>query len=53
MEDGLLVVEVDLNLCRQIKDKWCFRVGQVLIHGRKSVDLGLDKWCFRVRQVVL
>ena len=26
-KDGLLLVEVDLNLCRQIKDKWCFRVG--------------------------
>ncbi|KAA0194343.1 hypothetical protein HAZT_HAZT006968 [Hyalella azteca] len=24
--DGLLVVEMDLNLCRQIKDKWGFRV---------------------------
>ena len=24
--DGLLVTVVDLNLCRQIKDKWCFRV---------------------------
>ena len=25
--DGLLVAEMDLNLCRQVKDKWCFRVG--------------------------
>ena len=24
--DGLLVTQVDLNLCRQIKDKWCLRV---------------------------
>jgi beta-ureidopropionase len=24
--DGLLVTEVDLNLCRQVKDKWGFRV---------------------------
>lgn len=24
--DGLLVVEMDLNLCRQVKDKWGFRV---------------------------
>lgn len=24
--DGLLVAELDLNLCRQIKDKWGFRV---------------------------
>ncbi len=25
-KDGLLVAEMDLNLCRQVKDKWCFRV---------------------------
>ncbi|KHJ99649.1 hydrolase, carbon-nitrogen family [Oesophagostomum dentatum] len=24
-KDGLLVVELDLNLCRQTKDSWCFR----------------------------
>lgn len=24
--DGLLVTEVDLNLNRQVKDKWCFQV---------------------------
>ena len=24
--DGLLVTEMDLNLCRQVKDKWCLRV---------------------------
>ena len=24
--DGLLVSEVDLNLCRQVKDKWGFRM---------------------------
>jgi len=29
-KDGLLLVEVDLNLCRQIKDKWCFRMTQRL-----------------------
>lgn len=28
--DGLLIVQVDLNLCRQIKDKWCFRMTQRL-----------------------
>lgn len=28
--DGLLVAEVDLNLCRQIKDKWGFRMTQRL-----------------------
>jgi hypothetical protein len=24
--DGLLIAQLDLNLCRQIKDKWGFRV---------------------------
>ncbi|XP_067937588.1 beta-ureidopropionase-like [Watersipora subatra] len=28
--DGLLVTEVDLNLCRQVKDKWGFRMTQRL-----------------------
>jgi len=28
--DGLLVTRVDLNLCRQIKDKWCLRMTQRL-----------------------
>eukprot|EP01094_Clydonella_sp_ATCC50884_P029359 TRINITY_DN916_c0_g1_i1.p1 TRINITY_DN916_c0_g1~~TRINITY_DN916_c0_g1_i1.p1 ORF type:complete len:399 (+),score=122.34 TRINITY_DN916_c0_g1_i1:46-1242(+) len=28
VRDGLLVTEVDLNLCRQIKDKWCFPMTQ-------------------------
>ncbi|XP_013400481.1 beta-ureidopropionase-like [Lingula anatina] len=28
--DGLLVVEMDLNLCRQVKDKWNFRMTQRL-----------------------
>ena len=30
VRDGLLITEVDLNLCRQIKDKWCFRITQRL-----------------------
>lgn len=25
-QDGLLVAEVDLNLCRQVGDKWSFKV---------------------------
>lgn len=29
-KDGLLVTEVDLNQCRQQKDKWCFRMTQRL-----------------------
>jgi len=28
--DGLLVVEMDLNLCRQVRDKWGFRMTQRL-----------------------
>ncbi|XP_021340210.1 beta-ureidopropionase-like, partial [Mizuhopecten yessoensis] len=28
--DGLIVAEVDLNLCRQVKDGWCFRMTQRL-----------------------
>ena len=26
VRDGLLVTEIDLNLCRQVKDKWGFQV---------------------------
>ena len=29
VSDGLLVVDCDLNLCRQMKDKWGFRVSDV------------------------
>jgi len=28
--DGLLVASVDLNMCRQVKDKWCLRMTQRL-----------------------
>jgi beta-ureidopropionase len=28
--DGLLIGELDLNLCRQIKDKWVFQMTQRL-----------------------
>ena len=30
-QDGLLVTELDLNLNRQIADKWNFKVGQCLV----------------------
>ena len=30
-EDGLLVTEIDLNLCRQVKDKWGFQVGILVL----------------------
>lgn len=29
-KDGLLVTELDLNLCRQVKDFWNFRMTQRL-----------------------
>ena len=29
VKDGLLVTEVDLNHCRQVKDRWCFQVCKV------------------------
>lgn len=35
--DGLLVAEVDLNLCRQVKDAWCFRMTQRLDMYAKSL----------------
>lgn len=28
--DGLLITELDLNLCRQVKDKWSFQMTQRL-----------------------
>ena len=39
IRDGLLVAEMDLNLCRQVKDRWGFRVSIVKkedIHRRKT-----------------
>merc|ERR1712002_807999 len=30
VRDGLLVTQVDLNLCRQVKDRWGFRMTQRL-----------------------
>jgi len=37
--DGLLICQMDLNLCRQIKDKWGFRMTQRLpLYGEKFTD---------------
>lgn len=37
--DGLLISEVDLNMCRQIKDKWGFRMTQRLdLYGEKFTE---------------
>lgn len=34
-QDGLLIVEMDLNLCRQVKDHWGLRMTQRLAdYGR-------------------
>ena len=34
--DGLIIAEMDLNLCRQVKDKWGFRMTQRLdMYGEK------------------
>lgn len=37
VNDGLLVAELDLNLCRQVKDKWGFRMTQRLDLYRDSL----------------
>ncbi|KHJ99646.1 hypothetical protein OESDEN_00363 [Oesophagostomum dentatum] len=37
-KDGLLVAELDLNLCRQTKDSWCFRMTQRLDMYAKLLD---------------
>ena len=39
VRDGLLVAEMDLNLCRQVKDKWCF---QVCIADKFPLQLSVD-----------
>ncbi|KAG5674327.1 hypothetical protein PVAND_004303 [Polypedilum vanderplanki] len=37
--DGLLIAQLDLNLCRQIKDKWGFRMTQRLsLYGEKFTE---------------
>ncbi|RNA18829.1 Beta-ureidopropionase [Brachionus plicatilis] len=37
-KDGLLVTEIDLNMCRQVKDKWGFRMTQRLDMYAKSLN---------------
>ncbi|KAL7061018.1 hypothetical protein AAHC03_09956 [Spirometra sp. Aus1] len=37
ISDGLLVAEVDLNLCRQVRDQWGFRMTQRLDLYAKSI----------------
>ncbi len=42
IRDGLLIAECDLNLCRQMKDKWGFRMTQRL-------DLYADSFARAIR----
>lgn len=37
IHDGLLIAELDLNLCRQVRDHWGFQVGVVLYIIMNSV----------------
>ncbi|KAK6738530.1 hypothetical protein RB195_020561 [Necator americanus] len=41
-KDGVLVVEIDLNLCRQTKDHLCFRMTQRLDLYAKSITAAAD-----------
>jgi len=43
VRDGLLVTELDLNLCRQVKDKWCFQMCQRLDMYRDELNALFDK----------
>merc|ERR1712150_6615 len=40
--DGLLVTEVDLNLCRQVRDGWCFQMCQRLDMYRDELNALFD-----------
>lgn len=41
-KDGLLIVEMDLNLCRQVRDSWGFRMTQRLDMYAKSMAAVLE-----------
>lgn len=41
-KDGVLVAEVDLNLCRQVKDQWGFRMTQRLDLYASSITKAVD-----------
>ena len=41
--DGLLVCEIDLNLCRQMKDFWCLRMTQRLDMYAKELSEYVEK----------
>lgn len=42
-KDGLLVCEMDLNLCRQMKDMWCLRMTQRLDMYAKELSDYVEK----------
>lgn len=42
VNDGLLVAELDLNLCRQVKDKWGFRMTQRLDLYSRSLERAIQ-----------
>lgn len=41
-QDGLLIVEMDLNLCRQVKDHWGFRMTQRLADYGRDFSLAAE-----------
>lgn len=50
-QDGLLIAEIDLNLCRQVKDYWGFRLTQRLAdYGRdftQAADINYEPQIIR------
>lgn len=39
VRDGVILAQVDLNLCRQIKDKWCFRMtGRLDLYAKSLTE---------------
>jgi len=45
VKDGLMVAEMDLNLCRQIKDSWGFRMTARLdMYAKALTDLQYPDW---------
>ena len=46
--DGLLVAQLDLNMCRQIKDKWGFRVNTIyLLSGANIIHICAHLFIYR------
>ncbi|XP_032514719.1 beta-ureidopropionase-like [Danaus plexippus] len=41
-KDGLLITEIDLNLCRQVKDKWGFRMTARLDMYAKEINESVE-----------